>query len=460
MQTRGPFLSWFSESLLRLIAVWIVFAGLGGAARVLAADAPVLEVVGAIGPATADYIDRSLEAAERQGAPVVVLRIDTPGGLDSAMRSIVKRIIGASVPVVAYVAPAGARAASAGTYILYASHVAAMAPGTNLGAATPVQLGGKPDLGAPRDAQGDGENGASGGDAKTRKLVNDAAAYLRSLGQLRGRNTEWAEQAVRTGSSLSAREALKQGVIDIVAADLADLRQQLEGRVVQVKGGEMTLHSGELSWVRVEPDWRSRLLSIISDPNLAYILMLVGIYGLVYEFANPGALLPGIAGAICLVLALFAFQMLPINYAGVALILLGLALMVAEVFVPSFGALGIGGIIAFIIGSIILVDTDQPGYGIDLSVILGFTVVSAVGLMAVVGLALKARQRPVVSGREELLGAAGLVVDGFEQTGSIRVHGEIWKARTESPLVKGQQVRVTGRTGLVLLVEPLDKMEE
>ena len=421
----------------------------------------VLDVDGMIGPAIADYLDRALTRAEVQGAELVVLRMDTPGGLDTSMRAIVKRIITCNVPVVSFVAPGGARAASAGTYILYASHIAAMAPGTNLGAATPVQLGGLP--GSEKDREetdsASGEQQQPPADVMESKLINDAAAYIRGLAKLRGRNAEWAEQAVRQAVSLSAEEALENGVIDLLAKDLDELLQQLDGREVQLPLGSRKLATADVRMESLEPDWRSELLSILSNPNVAYILMLVGLYGLIYEFANPGSILPGTAGAISLLLALYAFHILPVNYAGMALILLGLALMVGEAFVPSFGALGVGGVIAFVVGSLILIDTDQPGYGISLPLVITLGVASAFLLVFVVGMALESRRRPVVSGREELQGARGYAIDGFSTQGSVQVHGEIWLARTDHPLEKNQPVRITAREGLVLLVTPTDKEE-
>lgn len=419
----------------------------------------LLEISGAIGPATADYLDRALDRAEREAMELVVLKMDTPGGLDTSMRAIIKRIIASQVAVISYVSPSGARAASAGTYILYASHIAAMAPATNLGAATPVSLGELPKT-TPQSGKSDDEEGdeqVTPKDAKTSKAVNDASAYIRGLAALRNRNAEWADLAVREAASLSAEEALKLGVIDLVAADLKSLLRELDGRQVELPFGSKKLNTQDLQIEKHLPDWQSQLLSIISNPNLAYILMLVGIYGLIYEFANPGAIVPGTAGAISLLLALYAFHLLPINYAGVALILLGLSLMVAEAFVPSFGTLGIGGVIAFTIGSLILVDTDQPGFGISLPLVLVVAVSSAFILVFVIGMAIKSRRSPVVSGREEMLTSEGVVVDDFTGEGEIRVHGEIWRAQSEQSLHKDQRVQVTAREGLVLKVMPVEK---
>jgi membrane-bound serine protease (ClpP class) len=428
-----------------------------------------LTVEEAIGPATDDYIKRALETATENNAEIVIIQMDTPGGLDSAMREIIKNIASSTVPIATYVAPTGARAASAGTYILYASHIAAMAPGTNLGAATPVKIGGisppTPTKPTPAKSEKDRQSkddqaiekhdGDANKDAMQKKLINDAVAYIRGLAELRGRNQEWAEKAVREAASLPAAEALKLNVIDILAINIADLLKQINGREVNIYGQKRTLNTTGLPLIKIDPDWRSRLLSVITNPNIAYILMLIGIYGLILEFSNPGAIVPGTVGAICLLLALYSFQLLPINYAGMGLILLGIGLMVGEAFEPSFGVLGIGGVTSFVIGSIILMDTDAPGFGIDTSVIITFAFTSALIFIFVVGMAVKARRRPVVRGLEGLIGGEATVVNDFDHKGTVTIHSENWQAVSDTPLHKNQLVKVIDVKGLILQVEPL-----
>lgn len=449
---------------MKHLTKWLLIAAALCVAQFVRAaqTAVLLDIDGAVSPASHDFVARGLKKAAASGAELAILRINTPGGLDTSMRGIVQAILASPIPVVGFVAPSGARAASAGTYILYACHVAAMAPGTNLGAATPVQIGGQGALPtpagpeskpAPDKAEGAGDNN----DAMRHKLINDAAAYLRSLAQLRGRNVAWTEQAVRAGASLSASDALSAGVIDLLAPDLDDLLRQLDGYQLNMDGDTRILDTEDIAVTLIEPDWRTQLLAVIADPNIAYILILIGIYGLIFEFYNPGFVLPGVAGAISLLLALFALQMLPVNYAGLALLILGIAFMVAEAFAPSFGALGIGGLIAFLIGSVILIDTDVPGYGISLPLIITLTAVSGAFFLGVIGMAVKARKRPIVSGQEELLNTQGTVLQDFDADGWIRIHGESWRALTGVPLKRGQHVRVTRIDGLTLHVEPQEE---
>jgi len=411
----------------------LLVLGLLWSACAFGAPVSLVPLDGAIGPASAHFVKRAIERAPKDGAELVILQLDTPGGLDTSMREVIKAILASPVPVAVFVAPSGARAASAGTFILYAAHIAAMAPGTNLGAASPVSIGGA------MPQKDDDKKG--GGDTMTRKVTNDAVAYIRGLAQLRGRNADWAEKAVREGVSLPAQEALKLKVIDHVAADVPSLLAALGKSRAEVKA--------------LEIDWRTRVLAVITNPTVAYLLILVGIYALIFEFMSPGLILPGVVGAIALLLALYALHLLPVNYAGLALMLLGIAFMAAEAFLPSFGALGVGGIVAFVLGSVLLIeDTELPGMDIPYALIGGVAAASAGFLIVVLGMLARSRRRAVVSGREEMIGATGEALADFEEEGWARVHGEQWKVRTTGPVRRGQKLRVTGIQGLVLSVEP------
>lgn len=446
------------------LAVLAILAAASAVGQDDTAPAPVvrMELSGPIGPASSDYFTRTLARAGTLGAQALLVRMDTPGGLDGAMRDIVQAILASEVPVITYVAPGGARAASAGTYILYASHVAAMAPGTNLGAATPVQIGGLPGLPRPGDgskpdadrqapdAAGDDDTpSAPGGDAMTRKMVNDAAAYIRALAELRGRDADWAERAVRDAVSLTATEAVRQGVVDLLADSETALLLAVDGQRVSAATGPVVLRTAHARVVPVTPNWRTRLLGVITNPSVAYVLMLVGIYGLVFEFMNPGAVVPGVVGGICLVLALYSLQMLPVNYAGVALILLGAALMVGEVFAPSFGVLGLGGATALVIGSIMLFRDGAPGFTLPLGLIGAVTVTSVLFLTVLVGALARSRRQAVISGVQALVGARVEVLDA----GHVRVGGERWNARGAEGLHPGSHARVRSVEGLILDVE-------
>ncbi len=441
----------------------------------------LLEVQGPIGPASRDFILRGLEQARTRNAAAVILKLDTPGGLDSSMRDIIQAILASSVPVIGYIAPEGARAASAGTYILYATHIAAMAPATNLGAATPVQIGGLPlPTQPPKDEQArepakepapkessdqespdqekpaatPRESPAKPASDMDRKLVNDARAYIRALAQLRGRNVEWAERAVTEAASLSAQDALQQNVIDLIATNVPDLLKQIEGRVVVIAGVQRTLAVEGSTVETITPDLRNRLLAAIAHPMVAYILLLIGIYGLFFELSNPGAAIPGVLGAVCLLLALFAFQVLPVNYAGLALLLLGMAFMIAEAFAPSFGVLGLGGAAAFVVGSLLLWDETGPGYDVPLGLIVGFALASAVVLIGLATLMVRQRRQRLIGGAEKLLGTVAVVMPN--DADRVWIHGESWRVHADRPLHSGEPVRVVGRDGLTLFVQPLD----
>ena len=421
--------------------------------------AVVLEIDGVIGPPIADYIVRELNAAKPDEVRLVILRMNTPGGLDTSMRRIISAILASPVPVVTYVAPNGARAASAGTYIAYASAIAAMAPGTNIGAATPVQLGSSPLLpGDQKQQKEQKQQDAKPGepaDTETRKVVNDAVAYIRSLAALNGRNADWGTEAVRSAASLPAADALSLHVIDTIADDVPDLLRKIDGRTVTVAGKPLRLETSGLATVDIPPDWRTELLGLVTNPNVAFILMLIGVYGLIFEFLNPGAVAPGVIGAISLLVALYALAFVPINYAGVALVLFGVVLMVAEAHIGAFGALGVGGIAAFVIGALMMFPAQAPGLRLSGGIVAGAAIGSAALLLLVLAALLRSRRRPVVTGDAALLDAQGDTVSWQNGEGRVRVKGEIWLARSDAALAAGSRVKIVGRDGLVLDVEEI-----
>lgn len=456
----------------------------------------VLSVDGAIGPASRDYVIEGITSAEEQNATLVVIELDTPGGLSDSMRDIIKKILNAEVPVATWVGPPGARAASAGTYILYASHIAAMAPSTNLGAATPVQIGGGGG-GEPADSGGGtlerladalqdnrDEAGNEGNDATVdeasssaesdlqtetepqqdsapepaasateKKVMEDAVAYIQGLAERHGRNAEWAEQAVREAVSLTASDALAIGVIDVIAEDIPELLAAIDGREVKMHHGTETITVTGAELEVIEPDWRNQFLSVITNPTLAYILLMVGIYGLVLEGYNPGALVPGVIGGISLLLALYAFQILPINFAGLALMLLGFALIAVELFVPSFGILGVGGVVAVVFGSVILMDSGVPGFAINTGLVMGMGLSAAVLFGLLIYLVSRAVRRPTVSGTEALIGQRCEVITEFKNgRGRVHLDGEDWQATGPDGLNVGEFAEVVCIDGLTVQV--------
>ncbi len=480
----------------RIVALGAVISALsilavdGGRAQSDGGHAALLTINGPIGPGVSDYVHRGFEKAVAGGAKAIILQMDTPGGLDTSMRAIIKDILASPVPVIGYVGPSGARAASAGTYILYASHVAAMAPGTNLGAATPVQLGGSPappeepdkdrkkpaedededsskeageaaeeeDKPAEESAAAEPEEKSPGTTKKhptlSDKALNDAIAYIRSLAQMRGRNAQWAVEAVEEAASLSSEDALEAGVIDLMATDIKDLLVKADGRQTEIAGKEYTVETAELAIVEIEADWRTELLEIITNPTVAYLLLFtIGVPALLLEFYT-GTMVAGVVGAICIVIGLYGLHLLPIDYAGAGLILLGIALLAGEAFMPSFGVLGIGGLVAFVFGSVMLIDTDVPGLGVS-PWLIGSVAAAGAGLMMLAMYALMhSRQSPVVSGAEAMLGATCQVVDWSGNTGRVRIQGETWNARADVEFKPGERVRVNEIDGLTLVVAP------
>ncbi len=417
----------------------------------------VLEIKGGIGVATAEYILSGIEHAESSGAELIIIDMDTPGGLMAPMRDIVQAILGSSVPVATYVTPAGARADSAGTYILLASHIAAMTPTTHLGAATPVSLTGDDAPPAESDdaeSEDDAETEPPSGTAMERKVLNDAIAYIRSLAERYGRNAEWAEKAVRDAATLTAREALEQNVVDFVADDRADLLRQVDGYEVEASSELVTLATSDVVIEMYEPNWRIKILSAIANPEIVLLLGLIGLYGLMYEGWNPGAIVPGVVGIICLLLAAYALQVLPVNYAGLALIIVGVALMTAEAFAPSFGALGLGGIAAFAFGAIMMFDTGIPGFGISIAFVVTLAAVFALLFIWLMSYLLKLRRRGAVSGKDSIIGGIGTAMQDFNGEGKVWLEGEAWAARSSVAIEKDQYIIVRSMIGLVLEVEP------
>lgn len=505
--------TWRSAGV-RLLALFACgLLALGSSARTEAAGAYVIDINGGIGAASADILKTGMEQAIAQDADVIVLRLDTPGGLDNAMRDMVQRILISPIPVVTWVGPAGARAASAGTYLLLASHVAVMHPTSTMGAATPVSIGGdnvtddqpaaNPGQGSPgeavaekalewaqrnrdskEDASGDDaasdsapEDGATGNNtadeqetpggaadsesqprnpsAMGRKIINDAVAYIRSLAERHGRNADWAERAVRDGATLTASEALEQNVVDALASNIPEMLAAIDGRQVTLDDGrEVTLATTGMSVEVIEPSWRQKLLSVISDPSIAVLLVLVGIYGLWFEGFNPGAVIPGVIGAICLLLAAYALQVMPVNYVGLGLILLGVGLMIAELFVPSFGALGLGGIVAFVVGAIMAFDTGVPGFEISRWSIGAIAAVSGGLTFATMVFARRLHTRGAVTGDEGMRKHTAVAIDDFDGDGYVWLESERWHAVSDGPVKAGEELQVTAVDGLTVSVAP------
>jgi membrane-bound serine protease (ClpP class) len=410
-----------------------------------------LEIDGPIGVATADYLNSGIDHAEDIGAELIIITMDTPGGLMKPMREIVQGILASNVPVAAYVGPAGARADSAGTYILLACHIAAMTPTSHLGAATPVPL-----INAPPKETSDDESATPGMD---QKAMNDAVAYIRSLADRHGRNADWAESAVTEAATLTAREALEQDVIEFIAEDPQELLALIDGYEVEIGGESRAISTSDAEIEVFEANWRIRLLTVISNPEIVLLLGLIGLYGLMYEGWNPGAIVPGVVGAICLLLAAYALQVLPVNYAGLALIIVGIALIVAEAYAPSFGALGLGGITAFVFGAIIMFDSDIPGFGISIAFVIGVGLTFALLLIWLLGFLLKLRRRGAVSGEGSIIGGTAVAMEDFVGDGKVWLEGEAWHARSQVAVTKDEQLIVTRLDGLTLDVEPVTKPE-
>jgi len=405
-----------------------------------------LDIKGAIGPATSSYLKQGMSSATSRNAQLLLIELDTPGGLSTSMREMIQEILNSNIPVVTYVYPKGARAASAGTYLLYASHVAAMAPGTNLGAATPINLMPSPKI---------TDSNSSAKSTLEKKVINDSVAYIKSLAQLNDRNISWAQDAVKEAKSISAEDALKFGVIDLMAENTGELINKLDGRVINISGKSITLKTEDSIIYNFEPDWKSRFLSIITNPNIAYIFLLIAIYGIFFELMNPGALIPGVIGLISGVIALYSLNMIPFNYAGLLLIILGISFMIGEVLISGFGVLGIGGVIAFAFGSVLLFDAQTLGSAVSTPLIISFSLVSLAFFIFVMRLFFQSRSTKVVSGSEEMIGSVAEVIATNESGYLVHCHGETWNAISKEKLTVGQMVQVIELSGLILKTEPI-----
>ena len=436
--------------LLVLLGITLAMSG-PHAEEGAAAEVWMVSFDGALGPATGDLIIRSIADAQAAGARAIIIQMDPPGGLDKAMRDVVKAILSADIVVITYVHPDGARAASAGTYIVYASHIAAMSPATNIGSSTPVSIAPTPSIPSTQDGDQDKPPPQ---DAMMKKVVNDAVAYLQGLAELRGRNIEWAEETVREGTNLRASVALEKNIIDLIAKDVPTLLAELDGREVKLPNRTVTLDVASARVVLVETDWRHELLEVITDPSIAYGLLIFGVYGLILEFYNPGMIFPAVVGVICLLLGAYGLQMLPVNYAGLALMAGGIGMMLGEAFTPTMGVLGVAGVIAFVIGSIILMDSQQPGYEVPLSIIAAFTVTSAGLSLFTIGAAVRMRNQEALTGNEAMVGKQAEVLEDFDKQGWVRAFGENWLAESAQPVKKQAIVKIVAVEGLILKVQP------
>ncbi|MSS73194.1 MAG: nodulation protein NfeD [Candidatus Latescibacteria bacterium] len=416
---------------LTLLAVLLAFPPLSRAEK----QVRLVEVEGPIGPVVAEFLVDAIGRATREGAACLIIQMDTPGGLDASMRTIIKEILASEAPVVVYVAPAGSRAASAGALITIAAHVAAMAPGTNIGAAHPVGLGGQMDS------------------TMAGKVTNDAAAYIRSIAEKRGRNVQWAEDAVRKSVSATEQEALKLKIIDLVCPTVSALVDSLHGRRVEVASGPRVLSTKGLKVVTFRMGLRERFLATLSDPNIAYILMVLGFYGLLFELYNPGLVLPGIVGSISIILAFFSFQTLSVNYAGLVLILIGIVMFILEIKIVSHGALTLGGIIAMALGSTMLFQSPEPFLRVSWMVIAPVVLGTAAFVVFALGLGIRAQRRKPVTGLSDMMGKIGTARTEVHEKGMVFVAGEYWSATSEAPIEAGAEVRVKAVRGLVLTVE-------